>query len=156
MATARVGRLPETSPRRGGSVRERHLRVVRSPRAGLHIGLSPRAGVVLTVAVFAALFGVAVSHALLIESQATVDELNQTVAAEQARYERLRLDVAELESPQRITAEAQDRLGMVPAGEVVWLTPDEPAPAVDSGDDPPPESPDTSAARVKPYLEAPS
>ena len=42
---------------------------------------------------------------------------------------------------------------MVPADEVVWLTADEPVPA---SDDPPgsEESPDTSAARVKPYLEA--
>jgi cell division protein FtsL len=156
MATARVVRLPETRPWRDGRPRERHLRVVRSPRVGLRIRLSPRAGVALTVAAFAALFGVAVSHALLIESQSSVDELNQTVAAEQARYEKLRLAVAELESPQRIMTEAQDRLGMVPAGEVVWLTPDEPAPAVGSGVEEPPESPDTSAARVKPYLEAPS
>jgi hypothetical protein len=42
---------------------------------------------------------------------------------------------------------------MVPAGETVWLTPDEPAPP---SEDPPPDedSPDTSAARVKPYIEA--
>jgi hypothetical protein len=44
---------------------------------------------------------------------------------------------------------------MVPAGDVVFLTPDEPTPP---SDEPPPDdedlSPDTSAARVKPYLEA--
>jgi hypothetical protein len=42
---------------------------------------------------------------------------------------------------------------MVPAGDPVWLSPDEPAPTDDLPDDPLPESPDTSAARVKPYLE---
>ena len=43
---------------------------------------------------------------------------------------------------------------MVPAGDPVWLSPDEPAPTDDlPDDDPPSESPDTSAARVKPYLE---
>jgi hypothetical protein len=102
---------------------------------------------------FAALFGVAVSHALLIEGQAKVDDLDQQVAAEQARYEELRRDVAELEAPQRILGEATGELGMVPAGDPVWLSPDEPAPTDDLPDDPLPESPDTSAARVKPYLE---
>jgi cell division protein FtsL len=109
--------------------------------------------VVLTVLLFVALFGVAVSHALLIEGQARVDDLDQQVAAEQARYEELRRDVAELESPQRILGEATGKLGMVPAGDPVWLSPDEPAPSNDLPDDPPQESPDTSAARVKPYLE---
>jgi hypothetical protein len=42
---------------------------------------------------------------------------------------------------------------MVPGGDPVWLSPDEPAPDDDVPDDPPPESPDTSAGRVKPYLE---
>jgi hypothetical protein len=109
--------------------------------------------VILTVLLFAALFCVAVSHALLIGGQARVDDLDQQVAAEQARYAELRRDVAELEAPQRILSEATDKLGMVPGGDPVWLSPDEPAPDDDVPDDPPPESPDTSAGRVKPYLE---
>jgi cell division protein FtsL len=144
----RTGRGPDLDPR------DRHLRVVpdrRRPSLGLR--LSPRAGVLLTVLLFATLFGVAVCHALLIEGQAKVDDLDQQVAAEQARYEELRRDVAELESPQRILAEATGKLGMVPAGDPVWLSPDEPAPADDLPDGPAPESPDTSAARVKRYLE---
>jgi cell division protein FtsL len=154
MATARVVRLPLVDPRRDGADRSRHLRVVRRTRPGWGLRLSPRAGVVLTVLAFVALFAVAVCHALLIESQATVDELDKEVAAEQARYEELRLQVAELESPERIKTEATERLGMVPAGETVWLTPDEPAPPSDDTADEPDDSPDTSAARVKPYLEA--
>jgi cell division protein FtsL len=155
MATARVVRLPLVHPRRDGGDRTDHLRVVRPARPGWGLRLSTRAGVVLTVLAFAALFAVAACHALLIERQARVDDLDAEVAEEQARYEELTLQVAELRSPDRIRTEATERLGMVPAGEVVWLTPDEPAP--------PPEepaageevlSPDTSAARVKPYLEA--
>ena len=129
-------------------------RVVRPAGGGWGLRLSPRAGVVLTVLAFVALFAVAASHALLIERQARVDDLDASVAEQQARYEELSLQVAELESPERIRREATERLGMVPSGEVVWLTPDEPAPA---SEDPPSEddlSPDTSAARVKPYLEA--
>ena len=158
MATARVLRLPLVNPRESGGGRSRHLRVVGPTRPGLGLRLSPRAGVLLTVLAFAALFAVAVCHALLIESQAGLDELDRDVAAAQARYEELRLEVAELESPDRIKTEAVERLGMVPAGDITWLTPDEPALADDGpADDGPaedPDSPDTSAARVKPYLEA--
>ena len=153
MATARVLRLPQVSPRRDDADRSRHLRVVRPARPGLGLRLTPRAGVVLTLLAFAALFAVAVCHALLIEGQAAVDQLDKDVAAEQARYEELRLEVAELKSPQRIRTEATEELGMVPAGEIVWLTPEEPAPG---GEEPAAEadSPDTSAARVKPYRES--
>jgi cell division protein FtsL len=154
MAIARVAQLPSGRPARDHDRRDRHLRVVppnRRARAALR--LTPRAGVMLTILLFVALFGVAVSHALLIEGQAKVDDLGQRVAAEQARYEELRREVAELEAPQRILAEATGKLGMVPAGDPVWLSPDEPAPTDELPDDPPPESPDTSAARVKRYLE---
>ena len=154
MAIARVAQLPSGRPARDRDRRDRHLRVVPpNRRARPALRLSPRAGVMLTILLFVALFGVAVSHALLIEGQAKVDDLDQQVAAEQARYEELRREVAELEAPQRILGEATGELGMVPAGDPVWLSPDEPAPTGELPDDPPPESPDTSAARVKRYLE---
>ncbi len=151
MATARVLHLPLHQPREDTAERA-PLRLVRGARNGL--GLSPRAGVILTVLAFVALFAVAVCHALLIERQASIDELDARVAEEQARYEELSREVAELEAPARIRTEATDRLGMVPAGEVVWLTPEEPAPASAATDEAAEDSPDTSAARVKPYLEA--
>ena len=152
MATARVLRLPLVNPREAEGGRSRHLRVVRPSGGGLR--LSPRVGVVLTVCAFVALFLVAVCHTLLIESQATLDELDADVAAEQARYEELRQEVAALQSPERIKTDAVERLGMVEAGEIVWLTPDEPAPPGADAFDDADESPDTSAARVKPYIEA--
>jgi cell division protein FtsL len=154
MAGVRVVGLPAATPRRRrdeDSSPRRHLRLVLPARRSLR--LSPRLGVLLTVVGFVALFGVAVCHALLIQNQASVDELDRRVAAEQARYEQLRLEVAELESPQRITTEAQNDLGMVPAGETMWLTPDQPAPTSTTAPDAV-ESTDTSAAEVKPYLEA--
>jgi len=150
MATARVLHLPHVHPREDTEDRA-PLRLVRGARNGL--GLSPRAGVILTVVAFVALFAVAACHALLIERQASIDELDARVASEQARYEELSREVSELEAPERIRTEATERLGMVPAGEVVWLTPQEPAPSTDDADEEPEESPDTSAARVKPYLE---
>jgi cell division protein FtsL len=153
MAIARVAQLPSARPAQDRDRRDRHLRVVpASRRARPALMLSPRTGVLLTMLLFVALFGVAVSHALLIEGQARVDDLDQQVAAEQARYEELRREVAELEAPQRILGEATGKLGMAPAGDPVWLSPDEPAPTDELPDDPAPESPDTSAARVKRYL----
>jgi cell division protein FtsL len=157
MATARVTKPVEVERK----ARTRHLRVVR-PEAGRRLRISPRTGVVLTVSLFGALFGVAVSHAMLIESQMDLEQLDERASSEQARYERLRLDVAQLESPDRIAREAQDRLGMVPADDVVWLTPDQPAPADDGDGDgrtgdgedgDAPDTPATSWADIKPYLE---
>lgn len=143
-----VRRLPEQEP-------ERHLSLVRRA-SGRRFRLTPKTGVSLTILLFTALFGVAVSHALLIEGQLRLDRLDQQVAEEQSRYERLRLDVAELESPERILADAQ-QMGMVPPDQVVWLTPDQAtsagAGAPDSGATPPEEeSPGTSWEEVKPYL----
>ncbi|HEY8525898.1 MAG TPA: septum formation initiator family protein [Acidimicrobiales bacterium] len=166
MATARMSKAATTKrasnqPAPGREApRTRHLRAVPDVRRrALPLRISPRAGVVLTVSLFGALFGVAVSHAILIEGQMELEQLDERAAEEQARYERLRRDVAELESPDRIVREAREELGMVPAEEVVWLTPDQPAPdagggadgAGDAGDEAP-ETPATSWADIKPYL----
>jgi cell division protein FtsL len=164
MATVRVIRN-EPAVRRSDqeAERSRHLEVVRpDARRRAHFKLTPKTGVTLTVLMFGALFGVAVSHALLIQSQIKLDEMDKDVADEQARYEQNRLDVAELESPDRIIAAAQE-LGMVDPAETVWLTPDEEAgagatdsatgsTATDGSGTDEADSPDTSYAEVKPYL----
>jgi cell division protein FtsB len=152
-------RVPRHEPaRRQPEVEEersRHLAVVRPGRRPRpQFKLTPKTGVTLTALMFSALFGVAVSHALLIQSQLRLDDMDKEVADEQARYEQLRLDVAELESPDRIIADARE-MGMVDPTETVWLTPDEAdAAGVDGeGTDPDdPDSPDTSYEEVKPYL----
>jgi len=161
MATVRVIRN-EPAPRRSDeeSERSRHLEVVRpGTRTRPQFRLTPKTGVTLTVMLFGALFGVAVSHALLIQSQTRLDEMDKDAADEQARYEQNRADVAELESPDRIIAAARE-LGMVDPAETVWLTPDEAASAgvtdqVTGGDqtaDDDADSTDTSYEEVKPYL----
>lgn len=152
MATARVPRsVVAPLPRRERP--GRHLELVPAVRRRLAVRLSPRVGVLLTLLLFVALFGVAVSHALLIEGQARLDNLDKQVAAEQHRYERLRLQRAALEAPDRIVGEAGE-MGLVPAQEVTWLAPDEAPPgaapaAAPEGTD----TSDTSWANVKPYLE---
>lgn len=157
MSTARAPRSAALRPDRAGEApqRLRHLRVVRSSdRRRAQFRLTPRAGVTLTVLLFVALFAVAVSHALLIGSQVHLDRLDDQVAEEESRYERMRLDVAELQSPDRIVADAAAQ-GMVAPDELVWITPDQAVPAgsvTPESSEAGTESTDTSWEEVKPYL----
>ena len=73
--------------------------------------------------VVGSLFGVVVCHAVLVSGQGQLDGLQQQVSEEQARYQALRLEVAELEAPNRIVEEAQGRLGMVSPPAITYLTP---------------------------------
>lgn len=95
---------------------------------------------------FIVLFGLAVFHTVLISAQSRLDRLDQRIAAEEARRDELRLEVAELESPVRIVETARDELGMVTPPEVVWLTPDGPrtvpAPVPDPADPADPADPE--------------
>ena len=152
MATVHTHRAPRTETPQPLPVDRSHLKVVRPGGRGRpQIRLTPRTGVTLVVLLFVALFLVAVSHALLIESQVRLDDLDAQVAQEQTRYEDLRQEIADLESPARIQ-EAAGELGMVPAGERVWITPDQSAVSAETEDTAEDESPDTSNADVKPYL----
>lgn len=69
------------------------------------------------------LFGLVAAHVLLTQNQFQLQRVQRQAAEEQARYERLRAQVAELESPERVVAAAQERLGMVPPNSVKYLTP---------------------------------
>jgi cell division protein FtsL len=80
-------------------------------------------GMLVLIVVAAALFGLVTSHVALTQGQFRLEEMRADAEAEQARYERLRLEVAELESPARIVAAAQERLGMVPPPGITYLSP---------------------------------
>ncbi|MBW3555597.1 MAG: hypothetical protein KY454_01535 [Actinobacteria bacterium] len=82
-----------------------------------------RLAVAATVAGALCLFGVVVAHVVLTQNQFRLDQLRARSASQQADYDRLRLQVAELESPRRIVADAQQRLGMVTPPKVVYLAP---------------------------------
>ena len=155
-AEARPGVRTDRATRRGPA-----LRVVERPP------LSPRirrrraavVGALLTVMVFGCLLALAVVQTMLVQSQLRLDGLAAEVEAEQQRFDRLRLRVAELEAPERIVAEARERLGMVPAGHVTYVTPSADAatraaaPSAVAGTPPPPGPSDArSWATVKPYL----
>ncbi|MDZ7673664.1 MAG: septum formation initiator family protein [Acidimicrobiales bacterium] len=110
-------RPEEERPRRRSG---RHLRPVekqkrrRSPAVPIVVG----AGIVVV-----ALFALAAMHALLINRQIRLDDLRQDAAAEAEEVRRLRLEVAELEAPDRVLDVARTRLGMVDPAEVGYLLP---------------------------------
>lgn len=110
---------------------------------------------VASVLVFAfMLLGAVVAHNLLIQGQVRLQQIEREVANQQARYQRLRLEVARLESPERIVAAAQQRLGMVPPPGVTYLSPDGPLTGpVDPGATVEPSTSNTpSWASIKPHL----
>lgn len=68
------------------------------------------------------LFALVGFHAVLTQNQFRLEDLRVRSNAEQARFDRLRLQVAELESPDRVVASAGE-LGMVQPPEVRYLAP---------------------------------
>lgn len=80
-------------------------------------------GVLVVIVIAAALFGLVASHVALTQGQFRLEAMRNKAEDEQARYERLRLQVAGLESPGRIVAAAQERLGMVPPPGITYLSP---------------------------------
>jgi cell division protein FtsL len=73
--------------------------------------------------IFVMLFGLVVFHTMLLQNQQRLDKLDGQVSDAQARYQSLRLQVAQLESPQRIMDVATQKLGMVPPDGTTYLTP---------------------------------
>ena len=135
-----------TAPRRAPAVRPE-----RAPRPDLHVvdraARAPSRALMRVVTVLAGLlataglFLVVCLHVLLTQGQADLDSLRARAEAESARNRRLRVQVAELESPSRIVSAARERLGMVPPVTVVYLPaadPTRPLPPVSSEPLPPP------------------
>jgi len=80
-------------------------------------------GVLAGGLVFASVLGGNVAiHAQTTQGQFELERLNATARQRQAQYQQLRLQVAELEAPQRIVARAQ-QLGLIEPAVVTYLTP---------------------------------
>jgi cell division protein FtsL len=146
--TAPIPAPPKRTSRPG------HLRVVR-PTDRVRRRLTPAAGVVLTGVLFAMLFAIAIAHALLVQGQVRLDHLDSQLTAEQARYQELRKQRAEMESPARVVAAAQ-ALGMVAPDDLVYLQPQ--ATVASATASPGAASPDAGSdwSAMKPLLEAPA
>jgi cell division protein FtsL len=74
-----------------------------------------------TVSACAAVFAVVALHVLLSQGQMDLDRLHDRADREAAVNRTLRVQVAELESPNRVVAAARQRLGMVPPASIVYL-----------------------------------
>lgn len=79
--------------------------------------------IVTLIVVAGGLFGLVASHVVLTQNQFRLQRLQVSADKAESRYERLRLEKARLEAPERIVAVAQQRLGMVPPATVRYLTP---------------------------------
>ena len=106
-----------------GPLGPRHLRVVeprraRDPRRRAQVTLCAAVAVVVAVA-----FGVVYLHVVMAQRQFALDRLDTQVSQAQSQYQRLRLQVAQLEAPSRIIATAEGKLGMREPASVTYLTP---------------------------------
>lgn len=110
---------PGSQPgRTGATARRPDLRVVeaaRPNRAGIY-------GAIVVLVIFGTLFLNAGFHTTLVSGQQRLDSLNDQVLEQEQRNQRLRLEVASLESPDRIV-EAAQRDAMILPAEVHWLSP---------------------------------
>jgi cell division protein FtsL len=102
--------------------------------------------VVFGTFVVAVVFGLVGLHVVLAQNQFRLDRLNVQAADQEATYQRLRLQVDQLEAPQRIVATAEGKLGMVPPAGVTYLTPSGPVTLPGSGAAGPASSPTTTIA----------
>ena len=108
--------LPRPAPS-GGQVPRPHLRVVRPVDPAVKARRRARLlTTVLATLACAGLFAIVGLRVVLAQGQAEVDRLAVQVEQVQADQRRLRLLVAERESPRVIVAAARDRLGMAPVG----------------------------------------
>ena len=77
----------------------------------------------LCAVIFVGLLGLTAVQVTLAQNQQRLDRVNRDVQDARAYYDRLRLAVARLQSPDYIVPAATERLGMVPAVSPTYLTP---------------------------------
>jgi len=124
-APARAPRATAPAPRRRPAAprprpaRPRRLRVV-DPAARRRARLVRRAIRVVVLLSVVSVFAIVAFHVVLAQGQIRLDRLAQQTAAEQERYEKLRLEVAERSAPGRIVTRAAE-LGLVPAGQTSFV-----------------------------------
>jgi hypothetical protein len=110
--------------------------------------------VVLTALLFTIMFAVAGAQSLLVQGQVRLDAVDKQLAQEQARYQELRKDLAQKESPERVVAAAHEQ-GMVTPSDLVYLQPTDAEQLDQVGDGNLARSSEGDWSSVKPLLETP-
>ncbi|MSW44705.1 MAG: hypothetical protein F2520_02270 [Actinobacteria bacterium] len=82
-----------------------------------------RVAITILAGVFIALFAVAGSATHIVGQQRHLDSINRDIANEQDLSQKLGAQLAELQSPVRVTRDAAAILGMIPAPTPVYLEP---------------------------------
>jgi len=107
---------------------------------------------VLAISAFTLILFMAVAgHVMILQQQQRIDRLNQQSRQEQATYNRLRLQVDDLQAPSRIVEQAL-HLGLVQPGQVHWLTPTSSLPSNTAGSTGPTDGDSGDYPQVKPFL----
>jgi len=120
MARTSSARAPQRRPA-PARVERPELRVVETPERDR---LRPaRVGTIAGALLFLALFGLAAFQTVLIRAQDRLDDLNRDVAEQTEISRQLELQLADLQSPERIAQDARDRLGMIAPHTVTFLEP---------------------------------
>lgn len=113
--TARTQRAPQPAHRRTRPDVE-----IVEPPSGRRWGLTT---IVAALMATLLLFGLVGFQALIVGTQSDLDDLDTRIASAERENQRLRLDVAQLERPERIRAYALAFLGMVEPETVLYLEP---------------------------------
>lgn len=116
-----------------------------------------RVGVVAGALLFAVVLAGNVSvHASTTQGQFELERLQDSARQREAAYQQLRLEVADLQAPDRIVEQAR-RLGMVEPAKVTYLTPTATTSSSEDRSTPSAADPPSEAAqswgRVKPHLD---
>lgn len=111
--------------RRAGAAARPALRLVRGKERTLRARRWRAALAFIGAAVFVTggLVGIVAAHVALTQGQFALGRLQGQLAKEHTVQEQLRLQVAQLQSPQRIVQTAEQRLHMVSPSTVTYLTP---------------------------------
>lgn len=123
MTASSQATAPRRAPRRTSPARapRRRLAVVdQAPSRGRLVSVI---GPIALFSLFGVLLLMAVFHALIVQGQRELDRLAQQTDLVGVENDLLRLELAEMEAPERVVAAAR-AFGMVDAPDVVYLSPD--------------------------------
>ena len=115
-AAPRAPGTPASRPER----KPRDLKVAEAPAAARR-SISD-VGTLLALGMFAVCLALAALHAVLVENQASLDDLIEHNQRSRERIDQLQAEVAFLDSPEGLAEHARS-VGLVPAAELVLLTP---------------------------------